>query len=168
MHATIVSKKYQEDTGGIWPIGTGGYKLKRYFPKDFITLEKFEDYWGGSLDIREVVFKLIEDDEKMKNALIEGEIDIAENILPKYVDEISNTQGIKVITVSSPTVVYLSFDFRENNSDTYQGKNPLSDVRVRKAIYHAINVYPIIENVKNGYAEPASQFLSPLIFEQRS
>lgn len=160
----IVSKKYHEETGGIWPIGTGCYKLKRYFPKDFIKLERFEDYWGGSPDIREIVFKLIEDDEKMKNALIEGEIDIAENILPKYVNDISNSQGLKVITISSPTVVYLSFDFRENNILKYQVKNPLSDIRVRKAIYHAINVYSIIENVKNGYAEPASQFLSPLIF----
>ena len=68
---------------------------------------------------------------------------------------------------SHPTVVFLSFDFRENDSVAFKGeKNPLADVRVRKAIYNAINVTYIIDNVLNGsdFAEPASQFVSPLIF----
>jgi peptide/nickel transport system substrate-binding protein len=61
-------------------------------------------------------------------------------------------------------VWYLGFDFRENNSSGFPGtKNPLADVRVRKALYHAIDVDTIIK-ILGLPAEPASQFLSPLIF----
>ncbi len=46
----------------------------------------------------------------------------------------------------------------------HKNKNPTSDVRIRKAIYHAIDKNSIIKNIRKGYSEPASQFLSPLIF----
>jgi peptide/nickel transport system substrate-binding protein len=42
-------------------------------------------------------------------------------------------------------------------------KNPLSDVRVRKALYYAIDIDKITD-ILGLAAEPASQFLSPLIF----
>jgi len=61
-------------------------------------------------------------------------------------------------------VWYLGFDFRAKNSSGFQErKNPLSDVRVRKAMYHAIDVDIFIKKFFISSAEPASQFLSPLI-----
>jgi peptide/nickel transport system substrate-binding protein len=81
-----------------------------------------------------------------------------------YVDDIANSSGVTVKKVSNPTVWYLGVDFRKNNSSGFPGKkNPLSDVRVRKAMYYAIDVGSIIKILKTS-AEPASQFLSPLIF----
>ena len=87
-----------------------------------------------------------------------------EHVPEMYVDEILNSSGITIKKISNPTVMYLGFDFRENNSGGFPGtKNPLADVRVRKAIYHAIDVDTIIK-ILGSPAEPASQFLSPLIF----
>jgi peptide/nickel transport system substrate-binding protein len=63
--------------------------------------------------------------------------------------------------------VYLSFDFREHNSTFSEDEiNPLADIRVRKAIYHSINLDEIIERVFDGtiFCEPASQFVTPLIY----
>ena len=162
----IASKKYLEETTEKWPIGTGAYKLIKYVPDDYVKLERFDDYWE-QLEVKNVTFKIIEDDEKMKNATIAGEIDIGSHILPRYYEEILESQGITVRCCSHPTVVFLSFDFRENDSVAFKGeKNPLADVRVRKAIYYATNVTYIIDNVLNGsnFAEPASQFVTPLIF----
>ena len=76
-----------------------------------------------------------------------------------------NSSGVTIKKVSNPTVWYLGFDFRENNSSGFPGtKNPLADVRVRKAMYHAIDVDLLIKKFFISSAEPASQFLSPLIF----
>jgi peptide/nickel transport system substrate-binding protein len=163
----IASKKYQEETTEKWPIGTGAYKLIKYVPYEYVNLERFDDYWDGPLEVKNVTFKVIEDEEEMKNALIAGEIDIAEHILPMYCEEVSESQGVTVERCNYPTVIFLSFDFRENDSVAFKGeKNPLTDIRVRKAIYYAINITDIIDNVLNGsdFAEPASQFVSPLIF----
>jgi peptide/nickel transport system substrate-binding protein len=87
-----------------------------------------------------------------------------EHVPEMYVKEILNTSGITIKKISNPTVWYLGFDFRENNSSSFPGmKNPFADARVRKALYHAIDMNSIIK-ILGLAAEPASQFLSPLIF----
>lgn len=160
----IVSKKYQEITTEKWPIGTGAYLLEEYVQKDHITLVRNENYSFGHPEIKRVIFKIITNSEDRKNALIAKEINIMAHVPQIYVDEISNYSDITIKKISNPTVWYLGFDFRENNSNGFPGiKNPLADVSVRKAMYHAIDVDSII-NVLGSAAEPASQFLSPLIF----
>ena len=160
----IASKKYQEETTEKWPIGTGAYKLQENVPNDHITLVRFDEYTMGKPVINKVIFKIIPKSEDMKNALITKQIDIMDGVPEMYVDEILNCSGITIKKISNPTVWYLGFDFRENNSSGFPGtKNPLSDVRVRKALYYAIDVDTIIK-VLGLPAEPASQFLSPLIF----
>jgi peptide/nickel transport system substrate-binding protein len=161
----IVSKKYQEETTEKWPIGTGAYKLKEYVPKDHITLERYDEYSMGHPVIKKVIFKIIQDYEERKNALISRDIDIMEYIRAADVEEILNSSGVTIRKISDPGVYYLGFDFRENNSSGFPGeKNPLSDVRVRKAIYQAIDIDILIKKFFLTSAEPASQFLSPLIF----
>jgi peptide/nickel transport system substrate-binding protein len=160
----LVSQRYQQETTEKWPIGTGAYKLEEYAPMDHITLVRFDEYFLGTPVIQTVILKVIQNSEDRKNALIAHEIDILEHVPQRYVDEILNSSGITIKKISNPTVWYLGFNFRENSSDTLSGtKNPFADVRVRKAMYHAIDVTRII-NFLGLAAEPASQFLSPLIF----
>jgi peptide/nickel transport system substrate-binding protein len=160
----IASKKYLEETTEKWPIGTGAYKLEEYVEKNHTTLVRNENYSMGNPEIEKVVFKVIQDTEARKNALIAKEINILDHVPQKYVDEVINTSGVMIKKISNPTVWYIGFDFRENNSSGFPGtKNPLADVRVRKAMYHAIDVDSIIKVLKLA-AEPASQLLSPLIF----
>ena len=163
----IVSKKYQEETDSKLPVGTGAYKYVEYSHNNYTVLERFDDYWKGKPDVKIVTFRLYENSTERRDALVSKEIDIAENILPADYNNLSNISYISLNTVTPPTVVYLSFDFRENNSAAYgDRKNPLSDVRVRKAIYHSIDVNEIIERVGNKtmLCEPASQFVTPLIY----
>ena len=54
---------------------------------------------------------------------------------------------------------------REKGSYAFpDGANPTADVRVRKAIYLAINVTQLIKGPCNGLAEPISQLIAPGIF----
>lgn len=160
----IASQRYQEETTNKWPIGTGAYKLQENVSKDHITLVRFEEYSLGKPVIQKVIFKIIPISEDRKNALIAKQIDIMEHVPEMYVHEILNSSGITVKKISNPTVMYLGFDFRENNSSSFPGmKNPLADARVRKALYHAIDVNSIMK-ILGLAAEPASQYLSPLIF----
>jgi peptide/nickel transport system substrate-binding protein len=160
----IVSKKYQEEIDYEWPIGTGPYKLKQYIEEKNVTFERFDRYWAGRPAIKKVIFEIICESEDRKNALLKGDIDICGLHPDDYID-IYNAKDIDIKTVSPPTVFYLSFDFREYNSSyKYAEKNPVSDVRVRKAIYHAINIESLIEDKLKGFGGAASQFVSPLIF----
>ncbi len=160
----IASEKYQKETKEKWPIGTGAYKLNKHVKNEYILFERFDDYWGEKPEIKSVIFKIISDSECKKNALIDGEINVC-CINPNYYDEVINITGLKLKTISTPTVFYLGYDFREYDSNGFgKDKNPISYVKVRKAIYYAINIYKIINEELNGFADPASQFVSPYIF----
>lgn len=159
----ILSKNYTssiQDTNETWPIGTGPYKLVEYFPGDHITLERFDHYWNELPEVKTVIFKKMNSSEELKNALIGGMLDIIP-LASEYIDEIQNTTGLSIKSVQTPGVIYISFDFRVNDSFGFKGsKNPVSDVQVRKAMYHAIDIDMIIEKYLNGTATPASQFLT--------
>lgn len=159
----IISKHYMQEiqkTNETWPVGTGAYKLIDYIPGDHITLDRFDDYWKGQPEVKKVTFKKMNNTEELKNALIRGEIDIVPLSID-YVDEIKNTKGLDVKSVQTPAVIYLSFDFRVNDSFGFKDiKNPVSDLKVRKAMYHAIDVDTIIDKYLNGSATPTSQFIT--------
>ncbi len=160
----IASQKYEEETKEKWPVGTGAYKLEEYVPMDHITLVRNNDYAMGHPEIKKVIYKVIPDSDERKNALIAQDIDLLEHVPQMYVSEILTNPRIVIKKVSNPTVWYLGFDFKEYNSSGFPGtKNPLSNVMVRKAMYHAIDIDSIIK-ILNTSAEPASQLLSPLIF----
>jgi peptide/nickel transport system substrate-binding protein len=168
LSVNILSKDYINeimDTNESWPIGTGPYKLVEYEPGKHIILERFDEYFRGVPDIKRVNVIFMNDREELKVGLIEGSIDIA-YIPSRYVDEIENIEGLTVKSVQTVGVTYLSFDFRVYDSSGYIGeKNPLSDVNVRKAMYHAIDIDRLLENISNTSAlVPASQFVTEFIY----
>ena len=158
----IVSKQYQEDTQTQHPIGTGAYQIVNYSRNDYIKLQRYDDYWKKDLpEVKYATFKIIRSYENNTKALLNHTVDIAE-IVQKYLTN-NDSVDYSIMKVDNPTVAYLSFDFRERNNITgYNEKNPFADLRVRKAIYYAIN---ISEMLKNSTARsPASQLVIPLIF----
>jgi len=164
----IVSKQYQEETTKIWPIGTGAYKVVEIKKGYHLVLERFDDYWKGKPDVKKATFRFFENPDVRKNAFINGELDIVEHLEALDYNNISAIPGLNLHLITNPTVTFISFDFREKCylDGVEEDVNPLSDIRVRKAIYHAINIDEIIKRVFNNslFAEPASQFVTPLIF----
>lgn len=164
----ILSRKYIneiEGTNESWPIGTGPYKLVDYVPGDHIILEGFVDYWNGPPDVDRVNIIIFNDTNEKLNAFLKGDLDLV-SIPFDYVDEISYTSGLSVKSIQTFFVGYLGFDFRVNDSYGFYGeKNPISDISVRRAIYHAINIKPLVETITNFSAVTiASQFVTPYIF----
>jgi len=63
----------------------------------------------------------------------------------------------------------IGFDLRENSSYGFpDGMNPTADIRVRKAIYQAINITPLINGPFKGLATPTAQIVTPYIFGYNS
>jgi peptide/nickel transport system substrate-binding protein len=146
-------------------IGTGPYRLADYELDNYTTLERFDEYWREKSDVKTVVFKAIEDDEERLNALLSGTIDIAEYNIDDKSDQITQEENITVVTFPPLSTYIIGFDMRENGSYGFpNGMNPTADVRVRKAIYQAINITPLINGPFKGFAQPESQFITPYIF----
>ena len=108
----IISQQYQEETQTQQPIGTGAYQLMNYSKNDYIELRRYDEYWKEDLpEIKHATFKIIRGYENTTKALLDHEVDIAE-ITPQYLDN-NDSGDYSIKTVDNPTVVYLSFDFRE-------------------------------------------------------
>ncbi len=74
----IVEKYGKEAT--LHPVGTGPFKFVEWVSGDHITLEAFDEYWGGRPYLDRVIFRVIPDGQTRVIALQKGEVDAARNL----------------------------------------------------------------------------------------
>lgn len=160
----MISKQYYEETSNNPPVGTGPYKFCEYTENQSIELERFNSYWGGRPKYMNVTFRFYSNYENKLKALSSNESDILYYVDFDDAERLCKKSYIQNVSGFFPTAYYLMFDFRKNDSCCFDEDNPVSDVRVRKAIYHAIDIETIIEDVLYGYAKPISQFVYSDIF----
>jgi peptide/nickel transport system substrate-binding protein len=125
------------------PIGTGPYVLKSWMKGGELILEAKKDYWKGAPKIDEIVFRPIPDDSTRLAELKVGNVDIISNLKPDNVKEIEaeKTLQVKYAPSARTAMVFIN------------GELPnLKDVRVRKAVNHALDVPSLIKNVMGGNA----------------
>ncbi len=170
--AVIVSKKAAQGAttadfaSGKAAIGTGPYKFVEFVPGSHLVLERNEDYWGEKPAWKKVTFKIISNDATRVAALLGGDVDMIDYVPPTEVAHLEKKKNLRVWKRPSGRVIYLVTDqFRDQSPfvTTKDGKpmdkNPLKDVRVRRAISKAINREAITSRVMEGLAVPASQLV---------
>ena len=146
-------------------IGTGPYKFVEWVPGDRIVLERNDGYFGDKAAFDRIVFKPIKSGPARIAALLAGDVDFIDNVPPLDVARLKQNSDVKLSSGPSNRVIYLHMDqFRENSphitaKDGGPIKNPLMDVRVRKAISMAINRDAIVARVMEGVAVKAGQLL---------
>jgi peptide/nickel transport system substrate-binding protein len=160
----IVSPKNHEKWGAeasSHPVGTGPFKFVEWVKDDHITLEKFENYWGPKPKIDKLIFKVIPDASVRLLELQKGTIDGMEFPNPDDLEKIKGDKNLTLLTQPGLNIGYLAFNLGQDTP----GYDPkLSDVRVRKAIYHAINRQDIVEHLYKGTAVVAKNPLPPTLW----
>lgn len=148
-------------------IGTGPYKFVEWVPSDRIVLAKYDDYWGVKANFDKVTMKPIKSNPTRVAALLSGDVDMIDNVPTADIETLKKNSDIVLAQGISNRVIYLHMDrFRDNSPyiTGTDGKNPLKDLRVRKAISMAINRPAIVDRVMEGVAIPAGQLLPPGFF----
>jgi len=146
-------------------VGTGPYKFVEWVPGDRIVLERNDNYYGTKASFDKVVFKPIKSGPARISALLAGDVDFIDNVPPLDVARLKKDKSVQLSSGPSNRVIYLHMDqFREDSphitaKDGGKIKNPLMDVRVRKAISLSINRDAIVDRVMEGVAVPAGQLL---------
>jgi len=164
----IISKKHGQGakTGdynsGKAAIGTGPYKFVEWMPGDRLIIEKNADYWGEKARYDRVVFKPIKSGPARVAALLAGDVDFIDLVPTADIERLKSEPNVVLSSGVSNRVIYLHLDHDRDASPFItgtNGKNPLKDVRVRKAISKSINRAAIVEKVMEGVAIPAGQLL---------
>ncbi|MCX8026229.1 MAG: peptide-binding protein [Thermodesulfovibrionales bacterium] len=127
------------------PVGTGPYKLKEWLSGQKITLEAFDDYYEKRPNIDKIITRVIPDTATMFLELKFGGIDYMGLTPPQYKLQAQSehfNRYFQKFRYPSFSYTYLGFNLL----------NPMfSDVRVRRALSHAINKQDIISGVLLGY-----------------
>jgi len=150
--------------------GTGPYMLKAREPDVKTVLAKNPTWWGlktGLFDgnVDEVVYTPIVSDATRVAALISGEVDLVNDPPPQDVPRLSQTPGIKVMEGTENRIVFIGMDQKRDELlySSVKGKNPFKDIRVRQALYHAIDIEAIHKNTMRGLSQPTGAMLpSPI------
>ena len=118
-----------------------------------------EGRFEGNVD--EMVYRPIKSDATRMAALASGELDL---VLDPPLQDIPRLQAdpkIKVVQGAENRVLFLVLDQEreELKYSNVKGKNPLKDVRVRQAIYQAIDIRAIQKQVMRGLSRPTGAMI---------
>jgi len=137
------------------PVGTGPYRLASFERGRMITLTANPDYWRGAPAIATLEFVVLANDTSRLLRLKKGDIDLVQNAVPPYaVRFFEEMDGYVVRRETGINYSYLGFNLTDK-------KGLVSDVRVRRAIAHAIDRERIIKALLFGMARPATGLISP-------
>lgn len=136
------------------PVGTGPYIFMGYRKGVSLELRANPDYWGGEPDISRAKFRVLPEDRDRLRALLEDEISLARDMEGESKAGISSHPDLRHVSRSGLGVSHLGMNVK------CQG--PLSDRRVRQAIYLALDPADIVGS-SGLEAEPWDQLVSPYI-----
>ena len=94
-------------------------------------------------------------------ALLSGELDLIVPAPLKDLQRISGAAGLKVIEEPSLRVIFLGLNWRDALQVAPGQKNPLKDVRVRRALAHAIDLDAIQKRVMRGKSRNVGVMVAP-------
>ncbi len=128
------------------PIGAGPYMLTQWDQGQSITMEKFENYYGGTPNIDTVIFKIIPDSNSRALQLQSGEIDMAQ-ITAKTASAVEETGEYEIYTMKTADYRAIAYNF---NSDLFRENPELPNI-----LSWAIDREGIVESVFLGEGEVA-------------
>lgn len=146
--------------------GTGPWVLKRYEPDRRLVLAANPHWWGrdeqGLGNVTEAIFTTIQSDATRLAALASGEVDFVFDPPFQDIARLQSGGRFKLAQTSDIGTQYLGFDQAraELEGSDLKGRNPFEDVRVRRAVYQAIDVEAIVAKVLRGQATPTGSFVS--------
>ncbi|CCI52039.1 ABC transporter substrate-binding protein [Nostocoides jenkinsii] len=133
------------------PVGTGPYKLSKYDEANkTITLVRNDDFWGDKAKTANLVFKVIPDESTRRQELEAGSINAYD--LPNPADwKGLEEKGNQVLVRPAFNILYMGLNPEKNDK--------LQDIRVRKAIYMALNRDELVQTQLPEGAKVATQFM---------
>jgi peptide/nickel transport system substrate-binding protein len=149
-------EQYGEDYGlpAVGCVGTGPFKYVEWVEGDHITVEAYDDYWGGRPSIDQIVWRVIPDDSARYLALKAGDIHALETATAEDIAAADADPDLYVQARPALNTGYLAFSYAIEE---------MRDINFRKAVVHAINREGLVEAFLGEYGEVATNFLPPLI-----
>jgi len=141
-------------TAATKPVGTGPYKLENWSKGSAVTLVKNEAYReAAKVKLKKVTFRFINDPAAQVAALLAGDIDA----MPRF----GALQALKQFQADKRFTVEIGNTAGKGLLAINNKRKPFDDVRVRRAITHAIDRKAFIDGAQEGLGKPIGSHFTP-------
>jgi peptide/nickel transport system substrate-binding protein len=134
--------------------GSGPFILRGWSPNVKIELQAFDNYWRGRPKMGRVFIQEMPEATAQLLALQRGDIDVAHNLLPSQIKELSNAPGIVVKSTPTFTLRYLAMN---------TGYAPFANKNVRNAVKWAVD-YDAIKRIYEDAVEVGQTIVPARMF----
>ncbi len=152
-------------------IGTGPFRVTAHRQGEVIEFERNAEYFEGPSPFQRVSYRMITNDATRTAALLAGNVDFIDQVPTSDLARLRADQRLTLSETVGLRLIFLGLDHLRaadenspqisDNDGRPLGRNPLRDVRVRRALSMAIDRQAITSRIMDGAATPANQFLPP-------
>jgi peptide/nickel transport system substrate-binding protein len=136
------------------PVGTGPFTFEDWKKGSSVTLAKWDGYRDvKSVKIKRVTFRFINDPAARVAALLAGDVD--------GVPRLDAPQAVKQLRADKRFVVTIGSTAGKGIMSINNKRKPFDDVRVRRALMHAIDRKAFIDGVLEGLGQPIGSHFAP-------
>ncbi|MEM8662507.1 MAG: ABC transporter substrate-binding protein [Pseudomonadota bacterium] len=146
--------------------GTGPFSLESRTPDAKSVLVENPDWWDDrTSNITRIEFTPIGSDATRVAALLSGEVDVITPAPLQDAERLEAADGVTPLQNPSLRTIMLGLNHGDDELDAApgSGSNPTADVRVREALWRAIDTEAIIAKVMRGKAREAGLLIAPPI-----
>lgn len=148
--------------------GTGPYMLKSREVDIRTVMVENPAWWnkpGKKGNVTEIVYTPIKSESTRTAALLSGELDFVLDPALQDIARMKQNPAIKVVEGAENRTIFLGFDQHrdELQYSNVKGKNPFKDLRVRQALYQAIDIEAIKRSVMRGASDPTGAIIAPQV-----
>lgn len=152
-------------------IGTGPFKFAAFARGDRVEMTRNDQYWGDKPAWDKVSMRIITASAPRLAALLAGDVDLIESVPTADLARLKTNPKFTLEQRTSWRTIFWHVDQQARSSPFVTdragkplAKNPLTDVRVRRAMSKAIDRKALTARTMEGLALPASNIVAPGIF----
>ncbi len=147
-------KKYGKDFFK-HPVGSGPFKFVEWVQKDHATYEANKEYWAGRPCIDRLIIRGIPDNTVRLLEMEKGTAHMMNQVNPPDYGRIRQNKDLVLSTGPGLNIGYLAMNVE---------KEPFNDVRIRRAVNHAVNKAALVRAFYEGIGAPATNPMPPTIW----
>jgi peptide/nickel transport system substrate-binding protein len=154
----IVSPKALDEHGeqiALHPVGTGPFRFVHWHKDQEILLERFDDYWRETAKMAKLQFFSVKENSSRVLRMLGGDFDMMDGLSTDHYAKVQDSAAVQLVAKAGMNVAYLSLNHLHP---------PFDDVRVRRAVCHALRKDVIVANAYSGHAQVAVNPLPPTLW----
>lgn len=133
------------------PVGTGAFKFSEWKTNQFVRVVRNDDYFRGRPHLDGIVFRTLPDPLTLRLAFETRQVDFW-NADPWAVGSFREDERFTLFTSPSNSYNYVGWNLR---------RPMFQDLRVRRALAHAVNIDQMIRYVLYGYGTQSTGIFTP-------